>query len=111
MNRDFELSLPYMDVRPRTAPQPSRDVAPGAEEPRVPGRRRLWDAASGRFDPVRLRSSVVARGWSVPEFAAASEVSRSCLYKALGGYAVGDRTVVRILRTLDSRAPTGLLDE
>lgn len=75
------------------------------------GARPLWEPASGRFDPGRLRAAIVARGWTVPEFTVASTVSRSCLYKALRGYAVGDRTVVRILGALDSRAPTGLLDD
>jgi hypothetical protein len=71
----------------------------------------LWDARSGRFDAYRLRLAIVARGWTVAEFVGASGVSRSCLYKALGSYAVGDRTVVRILAALDTRPPTRLLDD
>jgi hypothetical protein len=70
----------------------------------------LWDPASGRFDPVRLRAAIVARGWTVGEFAPASHVSRACLYNALRGQAVGDRTVVRIVTTLDTRAPVPLID-
>jgi hypothetical protein len=69
----------------------------------------LWDAASGRFQPVRLRAAIVARGWAVREFAAASAVSPACLYNALRGLAVSDRTVVRVLTTLASRSPVSLV--
>lgn len=71
---------------------------------------KLWDAVSGRFDPGRLRAAIVARGWTVPEFVGVSTASRSSLYKALRGYAVGDRTVIRILEALEQRAPSTLLD-
>ncbi len=56
----------------------------------------LWSAASGRFQPVRLRAAIVARGWTVAEFSAASGVSRACLYNVLRHQAASDRTVVRI---------------
>jgi len=72
---------------------------------------RLWGAASGRFQPVRLRAAIVARGWTVREFAALAGVSPACLYNALQRRAVSDRTVVRIVTTLDTRAPNGLIDE
>lgn len=36
----------------------------------------LWSAASGRFQPVRLRAAIVARRWTVAEFSAASGVSQ-----------------------------------
>jgi hypothetical protein len=69
----------------------------------------LWDPASGRFHPVRLRAAIVARGWTVGEFAATAGVSRACLYNALRGYATSDRTAVRIGTTLSSREPLPVL--
>ena len=66
-------------------------------------------AASRRFDGVRLRAAIVARGWTGGEFAADSRISRACLYKALAGVAVSDRTVVRVVKAL-GRSPTPLLD-
>jgi predicted transcriptional regulator len=70
----------------------------------------LWDAASGRFQPVRLRGAIVGRAWTVREFAMASGVSPACLYNALRGLAVSDRTVVRIVTTLAGRATVALVD-
>jgi hypothetical protein len=71
--------------------------------------RPLWDPASGRFDPVELRAAIVARGWTVSEFAATAQVSRACMYNALRGQAVSDRTVVRVSRLLDTRTSLGVL--
>lgn len=68
----------------------------------------LWSAASGRFQPVRLRAAIVARGWTVAEFSAASGVSRACLYNVLRHHAASDRTVVRITQTLAGRDPVSL---
>jgi predicted transcriptional regulator len=68
----------------------------------------LWSAASGRFQPVRLRAAIVARGWTVVEFSAASGVSRACLYNVLRHQAASDRTVVRITQTLAGRDPVSL---
>jgi hypothetical protein len=68
----------------------------------------LWSAASGRFQPVRLRAAIVARGWTVAEFSAASGVSRACLYNVLRNQAASDRTVVRITQTLAAREPLSL---
>ena len=73
-------------------------------------RQPLWEPASGRFDPVRLRAAIVTRGWTVGEFAAAARVSRACLYNALRGLAVSDRTVVRVVSTLEARTPTCLIE-
>ncbi len=68
----------------------------------------LWSAASGRFQPVRLRAAIVARGWTVSEFSVASGVSRACLYNVLRHQAASDRTVVRITQTLAARDPVSL---
>jgi len=83
----------------------------GADEAPPPDRRpiyansALWSAASGRFYPVRLRAAIVARGWTVGEFSAASGVSRACLYNVLRRQAASDRTVIRITQTLAAREP------
>lgn len=65
----------------------------------------LWSAASGRFQVVRLRAAIVARGWTVPEFAAIAGISRACMYNALRHQSVSDRTAVRVIRALASRDP------
>jgi hypothetical protein len=69
----------------------------------------MWSAASGQFDGVQLRAAIVVRGWTVGEFAATAQVSRACIYNALRGQAVSDRTVVRITTLLDTRTPVGVL--
>ena len=98
-------------------PRPWPRLAVASSPPRPPTRepeRRppadLWDAASGRFDPSRLRTAMVGRGWTVADFVQVSAVSRSCLYKALHGISVSDRTAIRVLTALRSRRPE-LLDE
>jgi lambda repressor-like predicted transcriptional regulator len=69
----------------------------------------LWSGASGRFHPVQLRTAIVARGWTVSEFAAAAGVSRACLYNVLRHQAASDRTVIRITQTLAAREPLSLV--
>lgn len=76
----------------------------------APAIRPLWDAASGQFNGVQLRAAIVGRGWTVGEFARDARVSRACVYKALAGRAVSDRTVVSILAALEARRPSVLLD-
>lgn len=82
-------------------PRPPAAATPGSLQPDRP----LWDAASGRFNPVALRSAIVGRGWTVRDFAASAGVSRACLYNAMRRRAVSDRTVVRIAATLATREP------
>jgi hypothetical protein len=48
------------------------------------------------------------RGWTVAEFAKAADVSRGCLYSALVGAGVTDRTAIRIFRALAEREPLSL---
>lgn len=71
--------------------------------------RPLWDAPSGRFNPVALRTAIVCRGWTVRDFAAAAGVSRACLYNVLRHHAASDRTAIRVAATLASREPLHLL--
>jgi predicted transcriptional regulator len=87
----------------------------GADEARPDGQpayanSALWSAASGRFHPVRLRAAIVARGWTVGEFSAASGVSRACLYNILRHHSASDRTAVRITQTLAAREPLRLTE-
>lgn len=85
------MAIPTPDLVPRPADRDGHHPRP------------LWNAASGRFDPVRLRGAIVARAWTVREFAVAAGVSRACLYKALGGRATSDRTAIAIATALASR--------
>jgi hypothetical protein len=57
------------------------------------------------FDGAQLRLSIVMRGWTVAEFAVACKVSLACLYNALGGFGVTDRTAIRIFQALAQRQP------
>ncbi len=84
------------------------DEAPPPDRPPTYAEGALWSAASGRFHPVRLRAAIVARGWTVGEFSAASGVSRACLYNVLRHQAASDRTAVRITQTLAAREPVNL---
>ena len=68
----------------------------------------LWNPKTGIFDPAQLRLAIVLRGWTVIEFAGAAKVSRGCLYNALLGCGVTDRTAIRIFQTLATRAPYSL---
>lgn len=67
--------------------------------------RPFWDPASGRFDGAALRGAVVARRWTVREFAQLARISNACLYNALGSRGVSDRTAIRIFETLAKREP------
>jgi hypothetical protein len=69
----------------------------------------FWNAKSGVFDPAQLRLAIVLRRWTVTEFARASRVSPACLYNALKGCGVTDRTAIRIFQGLAMREPTRLL--
>lgn len=68
----------------------------------------FWNARTGIFDGAQLRRAIVLRGWTVIEFASASHVSRGCLYAALLGSGVTDRTAIRIFRALAQREPMSL---
>jgi predicted transcriptional regulator len=65
----------------------------------------LWDARSGAFDGVRLRRAIVARGWTVPEFARAAKLHVQSIYNALSGKTVRDGTAICIFETLEKRQP------
>jgi predicted transcriptional regulator len=65
----------------------------------------LWTPRSGAFDGGQLRGAIVMRGWTIAEFAALGKISLACLYRALGGYRVADRTAIRIFDGLRQRHP------
>jgi hypothetical protein len=75
-----------------------------------PDTQRLWNPASGQFATALLRAAIVSRGWTVGEFAATAGIGRASVYRALGGRAVSDRTVIRIVAALELRSPCGLID-
>jgi predicted transcriptional regulator len=70
-----------------------------------PERPPLWNPRTGIFDPAQLRLAIVMRGWTVVEFVKAAQVSRGCLYNALLGFGVTDRTAIRIFQALAKREP------
>jgi predicted transcriptional regulator len=67
--------------------------------------RGLWDATAGAFVGANLRRSIVARGWTVPDFARASRLDPGSVYGAIQGRRVRDATAIRIFETLERRSP------
>jgi hypothetical protein len=70
----------------------------------------FWNQRSGVFDGAQLRLAIVIRGWTVAEFAATAKISPACLYNALGGTGISDRTAIRIFQALALRQPLPLLE-
>jgi predicted transcriptional regulator len=68
----------------------------------------LWHAEDGHFDPGRLHRAIVARGWTIPEFAQTARMHLGTLYRALTGKPTNDATAIRIFQTLDRRKPMDL---
>lgn len=79
------------------APHPAPSNQPGSDP--------FWNPRSGVFDGGQLRLAIVTRGWTVAEFAATAKVSLACMYSALGGTGVSDRTAIRIFQGLAMRQP------
>lgn len=69
----------------------------------------LWDAEDGSFYGSHLRRSIVARGWTVPEFARASRLDPGSVYAAIQGRRVRDATAIRIFSTLERRPPMAIV--
>jgi len=67
--------------------------------------RRLWDATSGTFVGANLRRSILARGWTIPDFARSSRIDPGSVYAAIHGRRVRDATAIRIFETLERRSP------
>jgi len=98
-------SFPISAPRPATAddrratgisnPQKPSPIAP-------PG---LWDAATGTFHGALLRRAIVARGWTVRDFAGQARLNICSVYNAMHGKPVRDGTTIRIFEALEKRAP------
>jgi hypothetical protein len=86
------------DGRRATAPQNSQPPTPVAS----PG---LWDAATGAFHGALLHRAMVARGWTVRDFAVQARLNICSVYNAMHGKPVRDGTAIRIFETLEKRAP------
>jgi predicted transcriptional regulator len=81
-------------------------VSDGAARPQsAASASRLWNPATGRFDPAVLREAIVSRRWTAEEFALAARIGRTTVYKALNGEGVRDRTAIAILDGLARRRP------
>src|ERR1039457_264529 len=65
----------------------------------------LWDAATGTFHGALLRRAIVARGWTVRDFAGQARLNICSVYNAMHGKPVRDGTTIRIFEALEKRAP------
>lgn len=64
-----------------------------------------WDPKTRCFDPLWLRSAIVARRWTVSEFAVEAKLTKTARDRALAGLPIADVTTIRILSTLELRQP------
>jgi len=71
----------------------------------------LWDAAQGAFYGSSLHQSIVARGWTIKDFARASQLDPGSIYGAIRGRRVRDATAIRIFETLERRRPMTVVRE
>ena len=65
----------------------------------------LWDPASGRFHPTRLRRALIVRGWSPHDLAREAGISRTTAYKALSGTGVLDKMAYKIVLAIQQSEP------
>lgn len=65
----------------------------------------LWDPQTRAFDGPRLRRAIVARGWTVAEFARIAHIHVASAYNAVAGKRVRDETAIRVFESLDKREP------
>ena len=70
-----------------------------------PGGAGLWDANVHGFRGAVLQRAILARGWTVSDFARAARVHPASVYNALNGSRVRDSTAIRIFETLEKRQP------
>jgi hypothetical protein len=102
MSGPTQHGLPFEMLRHRfSAAVPQHGASSDTSRVQVP----FWNPKTGIFDPAQLRLAIVMRGWTVVEFAKVARVSRGCLYGALLGSGVTDRTAIRIFQTLATRDP------
>jgi len=67
---------------------------------------RLWSASTSSFNGPMLRRAIITRGWTAQEFAEACDLTAACIYSALRGRRVRDRTALKIFRGLTRRQPS-----
>jgi len=82
--------------------------APGASSPVAsPGIAAtfLWNPATGRFYPVRLRRAMALRLWTADDLAREAGVSRTTVYKALAGAGVLDKIAYKIILAIQGCEP------
>jgi len=99
--RDLPFERPRHDFSAATPQHGANSDTSRAQAP-------FWNPKTGIFDPAQLRLAIVMRGWTVVEFAKVASVSHGCLYSALLGTGVTDRTAIRVFRALASRDPLSL---
>lgn len=66
----------------------------------------LWSPATRAFDGDRLHLAVIARGWTIDDFAQVTGLHRASVYSALHGRPVRDTTALRIFQALERRRPS-----
>ncbi|GEM_PF-5283433 len=75
-----------------------------------PARTYLWNPYVRRFDGPSLRLAIVARGWTVKEFARAAAVDVGSVNNAIAGKRLRDATVIRMFEALQKREPMPVAD-
>lgn len=70
----------------------------------------LWNSASGRFNPARIRREKVIRGWTTPDLGREAGISRTSAYKVVRGDGVLDKTALRVLLALQRCPPVVDID-
>lgn len=65
----------------------------------------LWNPATGRFYPVRLRHAMALRLWTADDLARKAGVSRTTVYKALAGTGVLDKIACKIILAIQGCEP------
>ena len=65
----------------------------------------LWDENIHSFRGGALRRAILARGWTIPDFARATRLHTASVYNAVKGRPVRDSTAIRIFEALEKREP------
>ena len=71
----------------------------------APGGAGLWDETVHGFRGAVLQRAILARGWTVSDFARAAHVHPAAVYNALNGSRARASTAIRIFETLEKRQP------
>jgi predicted transcriptional regulator len=71
----------------------------------------LWNPATRSFEGAMLHRALIARGYTVDEFAKDSGVKHWSLYNALKGRRIRDQTAIKIFKTLEKRNPMPVVYE